>query len=158
MEYHSISAHEHRSGYVELCMCVYDISEHSHLCIQASASTVTHTSKHGASHHQQAQGPVHPSMEHRSISDHRHTLTWKRSNWTSGPSQVTRAEHTGMRPTLMYISLYWSCSRLARSAILELPDPISGNLYSKAYFPVMRSSSPLSSSKHGASLHQRAHA
>jgi hypothetical protein len=36
---------------------------------------------------------------------------------------ITRAEHTGKWPTLLYISLYWSYSQLACSTILEFSSP-----------------------------------
>ena len=43
--------------------------------------------------------------------------------WMMERPSITRAEHTGKWPTLLYISLYWSYSQLACSTILEFSSP-----------------------------------
>jgi hypothetical protein len=65
----------------------------------------------------------------------------------SGPPDHHRGLHyhriRGSGPLLLFLSLM-SYSKLASQHFPRIPAPISGNLYSKWYFPVMGGSSPLS--------------
>jgi hypothetical protein len=87
----------------------------------------------------------HQTVDHTNKIDHDVIFGWFRTTFSNGTTICDTSRVHDMWTMLMYISLYWSYSRLARKTILEFPVPIPGNFYSKVYLPVMGGSRPLAS-------------